>query len=155
MVQELGAKLSLNDVTVCVQESGVHFELTTADRFSMTQEETSIVTSWFREHSGPMADPWSDRLKDGQHRLWSVWQDAPEARLPIYSEHLSSEDSVGMFGDDLGLLLQRISRAALGTIPGDAGVRERSVAYFDQLARSAAMAPEMNDFDRKRLMELL
>lgn len=49
------------------------------------KKERLIIDGWFQSEIPPRFDPWHRSLTDGRHRLWSVWQARPNARVPVRS----------------------------------------------------------------------
>lgn len=54
---------------------------------NLSPVDQAVVRSWF-SYTAPLADPWSDQLTDGRHRLWCSWAREPKLSLPIRSDLL-------------------------------------------------------------------
>lgn len=106
------------------------------DDSDLGEGERSIVKSWFVGLAGsPIADPWSDALTDGRHRLWNAWHATPDALLPIHSALLPYELDAPSMGQTFTTQIAMCARGGLTTT--SQRILSRSPLYASELRRLA------------------
>lgn len=103
------------------------------------EADRRILHWWFRAGAeAPCADPWSDVLTNGRHRLWTCWEADPSALLPVSSAILQQVDEVPYMDADFEADLHR--SAARGVESTPAGVAARNPRYMDALRHVANLS---------------
>ncbi len=109
------------------------------DDSELSDGERAIVRSWLSGLAGsPLADPWSDALTDGRHRLWSAWQADPNALLPIHSDLLPYELDAPSMGQAFTTQIAMSARDGLSST--SQRILSRSPLYARELRRLGASA---------------
>lgn len=117
-------------------DTGEHVVLD-ADLDHLDTKDQDIVSEWFWEALRPTADPWSDSVQDGRHRLWNCWRVAPDAVLPVHSVKLQYLDDIPHMGEDFGVSYYRGVMEGMELIPPT--VVKRNPTFSAELCRVASL----------------
>ncbi len=111
----------------------------------LTGPEANILRSWFDAMDAPRADAWHTQLEDGRRRVWQVWENKPNAWLPIRSFLLDYLDRIPAGGPFLATSIRE--RAVYGRKVLPPIVARRSPQYAAALERAQKVTTRSDPFE--------
>lgn len=100
----------------------------------LTGAELDILASLYSSDEAARGDPWEGRVTDGRHRLRLMWEQNPDAILPVRSALLDRLDRLPEAGSAFAHSIRRAAEVGFPRIA--ASVAVRSPLYFVELHRA-------------------